>query len=186
MSDGVLSTFKIALLVVIYLFFFRVLRTIWAQLREPRVVVHSSPIQPTHAPPSAATQAPFAPQTTQAPASSPTIIRQVTSSHIAANRQPITNLVLQQILPVTDDSPPPIAVVANPFVVGRSRQANLPIDDSFASQRHAQLVLMDGIWQVEDLGSTNGTLLNGIKISHVTAVAKGDRLAIGNHHFEVQ
>ena len=42
MSDGLLSSFKIALLVVIYLFFFRVLRTVWAQLKEPRVIVHEA------------------------------------------------------------------------------------------------------------------------------------------------
>ena len=176
MSDGLLSSFKIALLVVIYLFFFRVLRTVWAQLKEPRVIVHETPI---------ATQPPARPPIAPPAA---TNLRQNTSSHTVAARLPVSELSLTQILPEdpSDEIPKSIAINANPFIVGRSRQANLPIDDSFASQRHAQLTIVAGVWHVEDLGSTNGTSLNGVKISDSTAVAHGDRLTIGNHHFEVQ
>lgn len=64
------------------------------------------------------------------------------------------------------------------FTVGR--QGNLPIDDEFASGYHARFQIAHGRWYVEDLGSTNGTWLNGRRIQAAQWLKKGDKIRIGH------
>lgn len=64
------------------------------------------------------------------------------------------------------------------FVVGRSRECDLCVSDGNASRRHAEVVLEGTSYFVVDLGSTNGTELNGRRIMR-EALADGDRITIG-------
>ncbi|HUG70179.1 MAG TPA: FHA domain-containing protein [Pirellulaceae bacterium] len=65
-----------------------------------------------------------------------------------------------------------------PLVIGRSEEANVTLDDRWASRRHCLIETHDGMLIVQDLGSKHGTLLNDAIISE--AVLKpGDRLSIG-------
>jgi pSer/pThr/pTyr-binding forkhead associated (FHA) protein len=64
------------------------------------------------------------------------------------------------------------------FTVGR--EGNLAIDDDFASSFHARFQVAHGRWYVEDLGSTNGTWLNGRRILTAQWVKKGDKVRIGH------
>jgi pSer/pThr/pTyr-binding forkhead associated (FHA) protein len=66
----------------------------------------------------------------------------------------------------------------NDFTVGR--QGELVIDDEFASGRHARFRLVRGLWYVQDLGSTNGTSLNGLRIHANQLLRKGDKVRIGH------
>jgi pSer/pThr/pTyr-binding forkhead associated (FHA) protein len=63
------------------------------------------------------------------------------------------------------------------FTVGR--QGELVITDEFASGRHARFRLVRGLWYVQDLGSTNGTSLNGLRIHANQLLRKGDKIRIG-------
>lgn len=64
------------------------------------------------------------------------------------------------------------------FTVGR--QGNLAIDDEFASGYHARFQVAHGRWYVEDMGSTNGTWLNGRRIQAAQWLKKGDKVRIGH------
>jgi pSer/pThr/pTyr-binding forkhead associated (FHA) protein len=64
------------------------------------------------------------------------------------------------------------------FTTGR--QGTLAISDEFASSRHARFQIAHGLWYVEDLGSTNGTWLNGRRIHAPQRVKKGDKIRIGH------
>jgi pSer/pThr/pTyr-binding forkhead associated (FHA) protein len=64
------------------------------------------------------------------------------------------------------------------FTVGR--EGNLAIDDDFASSFHARFQVSHGRWYIEDLGSTNGTYLNGRRIMTAQWVKKGDKIKIGH------
>jgi len=64
------------------------------------------------------------------------------------------------------------------FTTGR--QGNLAIKDEFASSRHARFQIAHGLWYVEDLGSTNGTWLNGRRIRAPQRLKKGDKIRIGH------
>lgn len=64
--------------------------------------------------------------------------------------------------------------------IGRAPDSALQIDDDYASTRHAQLVTGDdGHWYLEDLRSTNGTLLNDRAISDRVKVTAGDVIKVG-------
>jgi pSer/pThr/pTyr-binding forkhead associated (FHA) protein len=64
------------------------------------------------------------------------------------------------------------------FTVGR--EGSLSIDDEFASGQHARFQTVRGLWYVEDLGSRNGTLLNGRHILSVQLLRKRDKIKIGH------
>ena len=64
-------------------------------------------------------------------------------------------------------------------VLGRDPSADFVLDDELASRRHAQIVGRAGAWVLEDLGSTNGTLLNG-KRTRRAPLADGDAIRIGS------
>ena len=64
------------------------------------------------------------------------------------------------------------------FTVGR--EGSLAIDDDFASGQHARFQTVRGLWYVEDLGSTNGTLLNGRHVLSVQLLKKRDKVQIGH------
>jgi len=64
------------------------------------------------------------------------------------------------------------------FTVGR--EGSLIVDDEFASGRHARFQVSRGRWYVEDLGSTNGTWLNGRRIQATQWLKKGDKIRIGH------
>jgi pSer/pThr/pTyr-binding forkhead associated (FHA) protein len=57
--------------------------------------------------------------------------------------------------------------------------ADIVIDDSQMSRRHARLGMRDGALEIEDLGSTNGTFVNGAKIGGVTQLSPGDTIRVG-------
>jgi pSer/pThr/pTyr-binding forkhead associated (FHA) protein len=64
------------------------------------------------------------------------------------------------------------------FTVGR--RGNLAISDEFASGHHARFQVAHGLWFVEDLGSTNGTWLNGHRFQAAQRLKKGDKIRIGH------
>jgi hypothetical protein len=63
--------------------------------------------------------------------------------------------------------------------LGRDVNNSIVIEDPFASQEHAILTFRGRDWYVEDLGSTNGTYVNGNRVDGVAPVGFGDELQVG-------
>jgi len=76
-----------------------------------------------------------------------------------------------------------VAVKPGVMSIGRSAESSLPLNDTNASRKHAEIRSRgDGAkteWYVADLGSTNGTMLNGVKISGEQKLRHGDALMFG-------
>jgi pSer/pThr/pTyr-binding forkhead associated (FHA) protein len=64
--------------------------------------------------------------------------------------------------------------------IGRAPECAILLQDGFVSHRHARVFRRGGRVWIEDLGSTNGTLLNGERLRRPAALTPGDRLTIGN------
>jgi pSer/pThr/pTyr-binding forkhead associated (FHA) protein len=64
------------------------------------------------------------------------------------------------------------------FIAGR--QGSLTVSDDYASNHHARFQAAHGNWYVKDLGSTNGTWLNGRRIHAPQRLKKGDKIKIGH------
>lgn len=185
MSTQLLLLLKFSLLGLLYLFLFRVVRAVWAELGDP---VTSDAVPASGPPPSGPSL--FGPTPSAPPASAPA------SSAGVPLAEPPTGAVPRPVSSTPQPAlvlPASVVVVApttlaglthplgvDPVVVGRSAACDLTLDDSFVSQRHFRLA-PDGAagWIVEDLGSTNGTWLDGQRITGRRRVGAGMRLGAG-------
>jgi ABC-type multidrug transport system ATPase subunit/pSer/pThr/pTyr-binding forkhead associated (FHA) protein len=70
-------------------------------------------------------------------------------------------------------------LAATDVVIGKASDANFIVTDVLASRRHARLITLENALILEDLGSTNGTFLNG-KLIRTAPVREGDIITIGN------
>jgi hypothetical protein len=66
------------------------------------------------------------------------------------------------------------------FVIGRSADCQLSLDDPLVSRRHALLTVSDTGVTLEDLGSRNGVFVNGTRLSGQKLISDGDKITIGS------
>lgn len=155
MSDQLLNTLKVALLCLLYLFFARVLWAVWTEVRVPS-----------------------APGLTVGRGKGRLVRR---SGRRAVSATPSRLLIVE---------PPSmrgrtVSLEAD-VVVGRTADCDVALpDDPFVSAKHARFFRDADAWFVEDLGSTNGTLVNATRIAAVHALRIDDRVQTGGAVFEV-
>lgn len=68
-------------------------------------------------------------------------------------------------------------------VLGRGSQAEIRLEDPFASSQHARIYVQAGVFAIEDLRSTNGTYLNEERLESPRPLHPGDRVRIGDSEF---
>ncbi len=107
----------------------------------------------------------------------------------APSREPVTNKFVSTDYKLSvlapDGSVSEIALVKEEFVIGRHQEADLSIDDGkhFISRKHASIRKTDRGLHVVDLGSGNGTYVNGVKIASATDLRNNDIIKIGLYTF---
>lgn len=99
----------------------------------------------------------------------------------AARNAPTRLVVTQGPLAGTTIPLGPSAVL-----VGRSPGCTLVLDDDYSSNRHARFFPKDGTWWVEDLGSTNGTVVAGDRVTQPVQVPPGTPVRIGQTVIELR
>jgi len=144
--EEALLILKIAFLVLLYLFIWRIVRTASRDLRLPQESFVLAPQQ----------------------AAGLGLSARIQTGKLVVMRSP----ALEEGKVLTLDS-----AVAS---IGRGAQNDLPIpEDEFASAEHARLEpRRDGVW-LEDLDSTNGTYVNGVKVSEPRRLVPGDVIRVG-------
>jgi len=78
----------------------------------------------------------------------------------------------------------PIPLLKTTLMVGRRESADIVLRFPNVSGHHCELTLVDGFWHVKDLGSSNGTKVNGVRVTE-QRIAPGDKLSIAKHEYEV-
>lgn len=105
-----------------------------------------------------------------------------------AAREPVT--ALGRLVVVNSEVAEPSAGSVFPLdavgTLGRDVNNTIVVDDTFVSAEHAVLSFRGRAWYVEDLGSTNGTFLNGQRVDGLAAVAFGDELQVGQVRFRLE
>ena len=78
-----------------------------------------------------------------------------------------------------------IELAVGEFVIGRSTECQLSLDDPLVSRRHGVIKIKRDTVSVQDLGSRNGVLVNGVKIDAERAVVPGDKITIGSQEMRL-
>lgn len=76
--------------------------------------------------------------------------------------------------------------VPDSVVLGKSPDADIPIDDPYASEFHVRISRRQGKLSASDLGSENGTYLNGRKLRTPVDLTRGDALQVGRTVLEIR
>lgn len=76
--------------------------------------------------------------------------------------------------------------VSDVVVMGRSSETDVVIDDPYASDFHLRLVSQENGMMLHDLGSTNGTYVNGRRASAPTELKRGDTIQVGKTVMEIR
>lgn len=79
-----------------------------------------------------------------------------------------------------------IPIAGPKFLIGRGDNCHLHAQSKSISRKHCMITVDDGTVAIEDVGSTNGTIVNGEKISHRHELKNGDRITIGVLEFDVR
>ncbi len=155
MSDQLLNSLKVALLGLLYLFFARVLWAVWTEVRVPSAPGLTAGRLKKQAVPRSGKKAALA---------SPSKLLMVEPPSMRGSTLSLDNEVL----------------------VGRNAECDVTLaEDPFVSTKHARFFRNSDNWFVEDLGSTNGTLVNAVRITAVQMLRVDDRVQTGSAVFEV-
>src|SRR5256886_12423582 len=87
-----------------------------------------------------------------------------------------------QLIPL--DGGPPIDIARDLTLVGRKEECDLRLDHKSVSKMHCVIVKTDGLLLLRDLGSTNGTRVNGQRVRRA-ALLPNDQLSIANYKYRV-
>src|SRR5918995_1338469 len=87
-----------------------------------------------------------------------------------------------QLVPV--EGGPPIEIVKDLIIVGRKEDCDVRLDHKSVSKQHCVIVRTDGLLLLRDLGSTNGTRVNGTRVRRA-ALLPNDQVAIAHFKFKV-
>jgi predicted component of type VI protein secretion system len=79
----------------------------------------------------------------------------------------------------------PIPLYKNEITVGRRASCDIRLDYENVSGKHCLLRMLNGVWNVKDLGSTNGTTVNGARLTSEQSVMPDEELGIAGHMFTI-
>ena len=123
--------------------------------------------------------------TARTPASSPAP-RKSRSRGAASSKKKTRTPPRELVIHTPQGRPRVVRLDAHDVTFGRAEGSTVPLDDPYISDHHARVFLSEGEWCIADLGSTNGTFLNQVKVTAATPIAAGDQLGIGKTTVQVR
>jgi pSer/pThr/pTyr-binding forkhead associated (FHA) protein len=174
MSELTLLVLQLGFLLLLWGFVFFVIYSLRSDLfgqRARRMVAPAAPAQP----------APAASAPARAPAPAP-------ATEPVTRAEPDATAATPQRLVITSGPREGVELdlPAEQLTIGRSSESGLVIRDDYTSTHHARLMLWGENWVIQDLDSTNGTFLDGTRVTLPTAVPPGTPVTIGTTTFELR
>lgn len=172
MSELTLLLLRLSFLAVMWIFVFAVVYALRTDLFGQKVRKQADAQTPAFAAASAApplASAPAAPSNRTAPSAG--------GSSVGATRLVITGGAKEGL----ELSLPP-----EQLTIGRASESGLVIRDDYTSTHHARLLLWNDGWVIQDLDSTNGTYLDGVRVIVPTQVPVNTPVKIGTTSFELR
>ena len=157
-NQNLLRALEILVVALIWLFFLRVIRAVWVEVRPPKARVAAADVQ---------VGLPTSP-----PVAGP-----------ARGRRRRQGLRLTVVEPEAQKGES--FELADEITIGRAPGCGVRVEDAYTSNIHARLFRRDGSLWLEDLGSTNGTWVNGGRVMEPARLSRGDFLQVGGTVFEV-
>lgn len=166
MTEQVLDILKLALLALLYLFFARVLWAVWSEVRRPVAAESPQVLDPTPA-------GPARPIAAGRRAVKPPAGRKGVPARLAVIDPPTNRGI--------------VYAIDEPITFGREADNSVVLaDDTYVSGHHARIARVGDEVMLDDLGSRNGTFLNGSRVALQHRVSIGDRVQIGYTVLEAQ
>jgi pSer/pThr/pTyr-binding forkhead associated (FHA) protein len=177
MSALTLLILRLVFLAVLWAFVFGVVYALRSDLFGQRVRKQNPGTAP----------ASFPPTPTSTPVVAP-IVAPVTSPRVERPVQPASNAGPARRLVITSGPKEglEIELPSEQLAIGRSSESGLVIRDDYTSTHHARLMLWNDGWVVQDLDSTNGTFLDGTRVTLPTPVPLNTPVTIGTTSFELR
>lgn len=185
MSELTLLVLQLGFLLLLWVFVFAIVYSLRSDLFGQRVrklqpdsaagSPAASPFPSAPAPAAAAAAAPTSPVShPSAPASGP--------GGETASTENATRLVITSGQKAGAEFP----LGRDEITIGRSSDSAIIIRDDYTSTHHARLMLWNGRWMIQDLDSTNGTFLNGSRVTVPTPIPLGATVKVGATTFELR
>jgi len=92
-------------------------------------------------------------------------------------------VIYGELLPVGGGDPIPL--LKTTLTVGRRESSDIVLRLPNVSGRHCELELTEGFWVVRDLGSINGTKVNGVRVGE-RQLMSGDKIGFAKHFYEIR
>ena len=161
MSELALFLVRTGFLVLLWIFIFSIISVIRADLFGQKVVSRV------------------------AQANVPSVFSAPTGTSSTTSTQPDLKAT-KLVVTAGDKTGTEIALSGRQLTLGRASDSDLIVDDEYASTHHAKLVFINGDWLVQDLDSTNGTFLDGQKVTTPLVVPMNTQVRVGQTTFELR
>lgn len=182
-SQLTLLLFRLGFLLVLWLFVFVVIYTLRSDLfgqRARRMPAGSAP---------ASLAAPTSPSPQAASSTAPTVLTPISTplGRASVPKENATSSTASRLVIVSGSKEGlELPLSSEPLTIGRSSDSGLVIRDDYTSTHHARLMLWGDVWMIQDLDSTNGTFIDGNRVSVPTPVPLNTPIRIGTTSFELR
>ncbi|MCU1437388.1 MAG: hypothetical protein JWP66_475 [Naasia sp.] len=179
MNDLTLLILRIVFLAVLWAFVFAIIYALRSDLFGSRV--RKLQEQPAAAAPPMVAATAVAPPAVQSLPTGPPTPSQGISKPMATTRTASRLVITSGPKAGTE-----IPLGSEPLTIGRSSESGLQIRDDYTSTHHARLLLWNDEWVIQDLDSTNGTFLDGNRVTVPTQIPVNTAIKVGATTFELR
>jgi type III secretion system (T3SS) inner membrane Yop/YscD-like protein len=174
MSELTLLILRLAFLAVLWLFVFAVVYALRSDLFGQRLRRQGADVV-----------SPFAGAAVAAPAGAPSILDTPTEAMAVPDGQDVA-IAKRLVITSGPKEGLEIELPSEQLAIGRSSESGLVIRDDYTSTHHARLLLWKDGWVVQDLDSTNGTFLDGTRVTQPALIPLNTPVTIGTTTFELR